>query len=175
MLRLAEELQKFGMSQFHALCLPFVLKHCQKVSQYHTHQDLSVACASFITMLSAPCMSPVTTHNSIYTSDICGMIVFYLAKTLIQQISLPSDLKLPVLTLFHIVADMCVESACYREQPGRPCVLRYPRLACANNLWPVTSTSLYEVLPKSSGNLNSTREPVVVWPAAARWGEQYPL
>jgi hypothetical protein len=23
----------------------------------------------------------------------------------------------------------------------------------------------YEVLPKSSGNLNSTREPVVVWPA----------
>jgi hypothetical protein len=34
---------------------------------------------------------------------------------------------------------------------------------------------LYEVLPKSSGNLNSTREPVVVWPAAARWGEQYPL
>jgi hypothetical protein len=33
----------------------------------------------------------------------------------------------------------------------------------------------YEVLPKSSGNLNSTREPVVVWPAAAKWGEQYPL
>jgi hypothetical protein len=33
----------------------------------------------------------------------------------------------------------------------------------------------YKVLPKSSGNLNSTLEPVVVWPAAAKLGEHYPL
>jgi hypothetical protein len=34
---------------------------------------------------------------------------------------------------------------------------------------------VYEVLPKSSGNLNSAREPVVVRPSAARCAEQYPL
>jgi hypothetical protein len=34
---------------------------------------------------------------------------------------------------------------------------------------------MYEVLPKSSGNLNSVREPVVVRPSAARYAEQYPL
>jgi hypothetical protein len=33
----------------------------------------------------------------------------------------------------------------------------------------------YEVLPKSSGNLNKAREPVVVRPSAARCAEQYPL
>jgi hypothetical protein len=31
------------------------------------------------------------------------------------------------------------------------------------------------LLPKSSGNLNATRKPVMVWPAAVRRGEQYPL
>jgi hypothetical protein len=34
---------------------------------------------------------------------------------------------------------------------------------------------VYEVLRKSSGNLNSAREPVVVRPSAARCAEQYPL
>jgi hypothetical protein len=33
----------------------------------------------------------------------------------------------------------------------------------------------YEVLPKSSGNLNRGLEPVVVRPSAARCAEQYPL
>jgi hypothetical protein len=39
----------------------------------------------------------------------------------------------------------------------------------------IQKKTMYVVLPKNSGNLNATRELFVVWPAAARWGEQYPL